>query len=68
MGLRSLARTVAANKSYRQSGTTDMFDYFFTKVWREKGHPASGADLPKSGDAAESRSVGSAVSSGSCAA
>ena len=47
MGLRSLARTVAANKSYRQSGTTDMFDYFFTKVWREKGHPASGAEKKK---------------------
>ncbi|MCR2047907.1 hypothetical protein NSB25_11485 [Acetatifactor muris] len=46
MGLRSLARTVAANKSYRQSGTTDMFDYFFTKAWRENGHPASGADRP----------------------
>ncbi len=46
MGLRSLARTVVANKSYRQSGTTGMFDYFFTKLWREKGHPASGIERP----------------------
>lgn len=46
MGLRSLARTVAANKSYRQSGTTDMFGYFFQKEWRDKGHPASGVDRP----------------------
>ncbi len=46
MGLRSLARTVAANKSYRQSGTTDMFDYFFTKLWREKGHPAPDVKRP----------------------
>ncbi len=46
MGLRSLARTVAANKSYRKSGTTDMFEYFFLKAWREKGHPASGVERP----------------------
>ncbi|MEZ3504911.1 MAG: hypothetical protein K1W25_15945 [Lachnospiraceae bacterium] len=46
MGLRSLARTVAANKSYRNSGTTDMFGYFFQKAWREKGHPASEVDRP----------------------
>ena len=44
--MRKLARTVAANQSYKNGGTTDMFDYFFTKVWREKGHPASGADRP----------------------
>lgn len=42
MGMRTLARTVAANMSYRQSHTTDMFGYFFTKLWRDKGHPASG--------------------------
>lgn len=46
MGLRTLARTVARNQSYRKSGTTDMFDYFFTKIWREKGHPASGVNRP----------------------
>lgn len=46
MGLRSLARTVAANKSYRESGTTDMFGYFFQKEWREKGHPASDVVRP----------------------
>lgn len=39
--MRKLAREVARNKSYRKSGTTDMFDYFFTKIWREKGHPRS---------------------------
>ncbi len=37
--MRSLARTVAHNKSYKKCGTTDMFHYFFTKMWREKGHP-----------------------------
>lgn len=37
--MRSLARTVAHNKSYKKCGTTDMFHYFFTKLWREKGHP-----------------------------
>ncbi len=38
--MRKLARTVAANQSYKQGGTTDMFGYFFTKLWREKdGHP-----------------------------
>lgn len=46
MGLRSLARTVARNKSYAKSGTTDMFDYFFSKEWRAKGH---GANLNKRG-------------------
>lgn len=46
MGLRTLARTVARNQSYRKSGTTDMFDYFFTKAWREKGHTASGVNRP----------------------
>lgn len=40
-GLRRLARTVAHNQSYRQSHTTDMFGYFFSKGWREKGHPAN---------------------------
>lgn len=40
-GLRRLARTVAANKSYKNSRTTDMFAYHFEKEWREKGHPAS---------------------------
>lgn len=41
MSLRTLARTVAHNKSYQKCGTTDMFKYFFTKLWREKGHPAA---------------------------
>lgn len=42
-GLRGLAREVARNQSYRKSHTTDMFGYFFQKIWREKGnHPASG--------------------------
>lgn len=38
--MRKLARTVAANQSYKKDGTTNMFGYFFTKIWREKaGHP-----------------------------
>lgn len=37
---------VARNQSYKKSRTTDMFQYFFTKMWREKGHPASGIDRP----------------------
>ena len=38
--MRKLARTVAANQSYKKSGTTDMFGYYFKKIWREKaGHP-----------------------------
>lgn len=37
--MRKLARTVARNKSYIKSGTTDMFAYFFDEIWREKGHP-----------------------------
>lgn len=41
MGIRKLARTVAKNKSYAKGGTTDMFGYFFSKEWREKGHPAN---------------------------
>lgn len=44
--MRSLARTVARSKSYNQCGTTDMFQYFFTKLWREKGHPASNRKNP----------------------
>lgn len=39
--MRKLAREVARNQSYKRSGTTDMFHYFFDKIWREKGHPAS---------------------------
>ena len=39
--MRKLARKVARNQSYKKSGTTDMFHYFFDKNWREKGHPAS---------------------------
>lgn len=38
---RRLARTVAKNKSYKQSRTTDMFQYFFSEMWRAKGHPAN---------------------------
>ena len=37
--MRKLARAVAMNRSYVNSGTTDMFEYFFDKIWREKGHP-----------------------------
>lgn len=40
-GMRSLAREVARNQSYQKTHTTDMFQYFFTKHWREKGHPAA---------------------------
>lgn len=40
--MRTLARTVAKSKSYKESHTTDMFGYFFKKIWREKGkHPES---------------------------
>lgn len=39
--LRKLTRTVAHNKSYRECNTTDMFGHFFSKLWREKGHPAN---------------------------
>lgn len=39
--MRTLARTVARNKSYVKCGTTDMLEYFFDKIWREKGHPRS---------------------------
>lgn len=39
-GMRSLVRTVAMNKSYRQSHTTKMFQYFFTKLWGKRGYPA----------------------------
>ena len=41
MGLRKLAREVAHNQSYKKGGTTDMFHYYFSKFWREKGHPAN---------------------------
>lgn len=44
--MRTLARTVARNKSYAKCGTTDMFEYFFDKIWREKGHPRSGLLRP----------------------
>lgn len=40
-GKRKLARTVARNKSYANGRTTDIFGYFFSKEWREKGHPAN---------------------------
>ena len=40
MGLRTLARTVCVNKSYKKSRTTDMFSYFFSTIWRTK-HPAN---------------------------
>ena len=39
--MRKLARTVAHAKSYVESHTTDMFGYFFSKEWREKGHYAN---------------------------
>lgn len=66
--MRKLARTVAANQSYKKSGTTDMFGYYFKKIWREKaGHP-EGTGPPKSRGAAESRTDGGAVSSWSRAA
>ena len=38
---RKLARTVARNKSYKESRTTDMFQYFFSVMWRAKGHTAN---------------------------
>jgi len=41
MGLRKLARTAARGKSYTESRTTDMFQYYFSKMWRAKGHPAN---------------------------
>lgn len=41
MGLRKVARTVAREQSYKKSRTTDMFNYFFSKMWRAKGHPAN---------------------------
>jgi len=45
--MRKLARTVAANQSYKQDGTTDMSGYFFTKLWREKaGHPEGARSNP----------------------
>ena len=39
--MRRLARQTAKAKSYKKTRTTDMFEYFFTMLWREKGHPAS---------------------------
>lgn len=40
--LRKVARDMARSQSYNQSHTTDMFHYFFNKIWREKaGHKAS---------------------------
>ena len=40
--LRKVARDMARSQSYKQSHTTDMFHYFFNKIWREKaGHEAS---------------------------
>ena len=39
-GLRRVARDMARAQSYKQCHTTDMFDYYFKKIWREKaGHP-----------------------------
>lgn len=40
MGLRTLARTVCATKSYKNGRTTDMFSYFFSTIWRKR-HPAN---------------------------
>lgn len=39
--MRRVARTAARNKSYKQNRTTDMFQYFFSVLWRAKGHPAN---------------------------
>ena len=39
--MRKLARTVANEKSYKKTRTTDMFGFFFSKEWREKGHYAN---------------------------
>ena len=37
---RRIARDMARAQSYRQNGNTDLFDYYFKKIWREKaGHP-----------------------------
>lgn len=46
-GLRKLAREVAHNQSYRKSHSTDMFGYFFQKIWRDKGHPERSASSRK---------------------
>lgn len=34
-------RSSKKSELYKRSRTTDMFHYFFDKIWREKGHPAS---------------------------
>ena len=40
--MRRLVRQTAKAKSYKKSGTTDMFEFFFKKIWRERLlHPAS---------------------------
>lgn len=41
MSLRKVARASARSKSYADCRTTDMFRYFFSKGWREKGYPAN---------------------------
>ena len=37
--LRKVARDAARAKSYKNSKSTKMFDYYFIKLWREKGYP-----------------------------
>ena len=38
---RKWVRAVARTKSYKDSGTTNLFEYLFKRFWRDKGHPAS---------------------------
>lgn len=45
--MRKVARTMARSQSYKKSHTTDMFSYFFDKIWRDKGkHPAGTRNNP----------------------
>ena len=37
--LRKVARDAAKGKSYKNAKNTNMFEYYFVKMWREKGHP-----------------------------
>lgn len=40
--MRKITRGMARSQSYKKTGTTNMFHYFFEKTWREKaGHPVN---------------------------
>lgn len=44
---RKVARDMARSQSKKQSHTTDMFQYYFDKIWREKyKHEASHISNP----------------------